>query len=53
MLTDEELYAWALARYGSHELARKLAIVGQLHADEHMGDDPATIIYLPDSGPGL
>ena len=56
-MTDAELHDWALGRYGSEHLARKLAIVRQMHADaqlaEHHSDladgvkRPATVIYLP------
>jgi hypothetical protein len=56
-MTDPELHDWALGRYGSEHLARKLAIVRQMHADaqlaEHhcdLADDvqrPATVIYVP------
>jgi hypothetical protein len=56
-MTDAELHDWALGRYGSEVLARKLAIVRQMHADlqlaEHHSDlavgveRPATVIYLP------
>ena len=34
-MTDHELRNWALQRYGSEDLARKLAIVRQLQRDEH------------------
>ena len=34
-MTDVELHNWALERYGSEDLANKLAIVQQLHRDEH------------------
>jgi ABC-type cobalamin/Fe3+-siderophores transport system ATPase subunit len=33
-MTDAELHKWALERYGSEDLANKLAIVQQLHRDE-------------------
>ncbi len=34
-MTDVELHNWALERYGSEDFANKLAIVQQLHRDEH------------------
>jgi hypothetical protein len=38
VLTDLELHDWAFARYGSRDLARKLAIVRQLYKDDRSGD---------------
>jgi hypothetical protein len=56
-VTDPELHDWALGRYGSEHLARKLAIVRQMHADVQLAEHhcdlrdgvkrPATVIYLP------
>jgi hypothetical protein len=33
-MTDLELHDWALLRYGSEDLANKLAIVGQMRTDD-------------------
>jgi hypothetical protein len=46
-MTDLELHDWALARYGSEDLAKKGAIVEQLYRDDRMGD-PGLVLYVPD-----
>jgi hypothetical protein len=38
VLTDLELHDWVLARYGSRDLALKLAIARQLYMDDRSGD---------------
>ena len=38
VLTDLEPHDWAFARYGSRDLARKLAIARQLYKDDRSGD---------------
>ena len=57
-MTDADIHDLALGRYGSEHLARKLAIVRQMHANlqavehhsEYRSDDaerPHSVIYLP------
>jgi hypothetical protein len=48
-MTDLELHDWAFARYGSEDLANKLAIVQQLHRDHP--DDPSPLLDVPDVPP--
>ncbi len=43
-MTDLELHNWALERYGSEDLAKKLAIVQQLHRDEHAAADRFVVV---------